>query len=457
MKNPIVKLTAICLAAAVSTPLFAIDFEKIEEARQSAWSGLEAYNSAYKKIQSASSIIKNLFSMRDNAFRQSVSLEKRLKSQASALSEIKADAKVLLATFEKNKKFLDGVKGELKSASEAFKSEQKRFAYADEINAKLSDLSSKNPGKNYQDKRYADRLSAEYLDAKENFKNAQNELARLIVDADIANPRISGISSMLSLSYTFLKKAEDEVCVNAENLAALEGQTKLLEASSLENLKDLNICINKLRDVKMEFLSQYMDLLSAMGSQDKIFKANPNLKSISISPLSEMAGESADFKNREVVRLDERRYDPAQASASRKQKNGALSAGGADALGEQVSQENVRVEFLQIGKNLSDLTREIKEATMLMRAVSSEAESAIRGITRAEGSAKAVLQNAISISTEAQLLNSDIAIFKSELGVTSAQFEVSISNFKAILANFTGDCETCLEKSNQIKNILSED
>ena len=254
MKNPIVKLTAICLAAAVSTPLFAIDFEKIEEARQSAWSGLEAYNSAYKKIQSASSIIKKLFSMRDNAFRQSVSLEKRLKAQSSSFSEITADAKVLSATFEKNKKFLDSVKDELKSASDAFKSEQKRFEFADEINAKLSELSSKNPGKNYQDKRYADLLSSEYLDAKENFKNAQNALSRLVVDADIANPRISGISSMLALSYTFLKKAKDEIGVNSENLAALEGQTKLLETNSLESLKDLNICINSLRDVKMQFL-----------------------------------------------------------------------------------------------------------------------------------------------------------------------------------------------------------
>ena len=68
-----------------------------------------------------------------------------------------------------------------------------------------------------------------------------------------------------------------------------------------------------------------------------------------------------------------------------------------------------------------------------------------------------VLQNAIAISTEAQLLNSDIAIFKSELGVTSAQFEVSISNFKAILANFVYDSEACLEKSNLIKAILADE
>ena len=454
MKIQIKRIAALSVAALFSANLFALDASGIESARQAAWSGLEAYNAAYKKIQSASSIIRNLFSMRDRAFGDSASLEKRLKAQTSSFNEIKADAKVLSATFEKNKKFLDSVKGELKSAADAFKSEQKRFAYADEINAKLSDLSSKNPGKNYQDKRYADRLSSEYLNAKENFKNAQNNLSRLIIDADIANPRISGISSMLALSYTFLKKASDEIQVNTETLAALEGEYKLLETNSLESLQDLNVCINKLRDVKMQFLSQYMDLLSAMGSQDKIFKANPNIKDISISPLSEIAYEPAEiasaFGKSKTTRVKDS-YEvfgegvPAGAMAR------------SAAMAQQDEQDSVRVEFLQIGKNLSDLTREINEATMLMRAVISEAESAIRGITRAEGSAKAVLQNAIAISTEAQLLNSDIAIFKSGLGVTSAQFEVSISNFKSILANFVYDSEACLEKSNLIKAILAED
>ena len=453
MKIQIKRLAAFSAAALFSANLFALDARGIESARQAAWSGLEAYNAAYKKIQSASSIMRNLFSMRDNAFRQSASLEKRLKAQASSFNEIKADAKVLSATFEKNKKFLDSVKDELKSASEAFKSEQKRFAFADEINAKLSDLSTKSPGKNYQDKRYADRLSADYLNAKENFKNAQSDLSRLVVDADIANPRISGISSMLALSYTFLKKAGDEIQVNSENLAALEGEYKILETNSLESLQDLNVCINKLRDVKMQFLSQYMDLLSAMGSQDKIFKANPNIKDISISPLSEIAYGPAEIAS--AVKSTAARVKDAKETAIGSAADVAWARNAL--MGQQDEQESVRVEFLQIGKNLSDLTREINEATMLMGAVISEAESAIRGITRAEASAKAVLQNAIAISTEAQLLNSDIAIFKSELGVTSAQFEVSISNFKAILANFVYDSEACLEKSNLIKAILADE
>ena len=116
--------------------------------------------------------------MRDKAFRQSANLENRLRAQASSFDAISADAKVLSATFEKNKTFLESIKGDIKSASGAFKSEQKRFAIADEINANLSELSAKNPGKNYQDKRYADQLSSEYLAAKENFKNAQTSQTR---------------------------------------------------------------------------------------------------------------------------------------------------------------------------------------------------------------------------------------------------------------------------------------
>ncbi|MBO7521408.1 MAG: hypothetical protein J6T16_04120 [Opitutales bacterium] len=455
MKNPIATLSAICVAAAVSAPLFAIDSQKIEEARQAAWSGLEAYNSAHKKIQSASSIIKNLFSMRDKAFRQSANLENRLRAQASSFDAISADAKVLSATFEKNKTFLESIKGDIKSASGAFKSEQKRFAIADEINANLSELSAKNPGKNYQDKRYADQLSSEYLAAKENFKNAQNELSRLCVDADIANPRISGISSMLALSDTFLKKAGEEIKKNSESLASLAPQTKLLETGSLESLKDLNAGINRLRGVKMQFLAQYMDLLSAMGSQGEIFKANPNMAYISISPLAEVAYESANLKNREIELREERASAPASSSGAYKSKTSA-SRGAAALADSQAAHDSVRAEILQIGKDLSDLTREINEATMLMRAVASEAESAIKGISGAESSAKSLLQNSISISTNAQLLNSDIAIFKSELGVSNAQFEVSISNFKSILDGFAADSAACLEKTGKIKSILSK-
>ena len=93
---------------------------------------------------------------------------------------------------------------------------------------------------------------------------------------------------------------------------------------------------------------------------------------------------------------------------------------------------------------------------MLLNAVADEAESTIASIRDLEASAKAVLQKSISLSTNAQLLNSDVAIYKSELAVIAAQFEVSVSNIKTMLGNFISDCNLCSEKTSEIENLLSE-
>ncbi|MBO5782075.1 MAG: hypothetical protein J6R08_06420 [Opitutales bacterium] len=382
-------------------------------------------------------------------------MDKKLKRQNSQLAEIELSVKAISESFEKDKKFLENVNGDLKSAAEIFASAQKRFEFADKINAKLNDLAAKNPGDRYQDRNYGNYLSNNYLNAKEKFKLAQNRIARLLVESDIANPRIRGISSMMALSRSFLSRAEDEININSENLAALSSEYKALESGAFENLKELNLSVEKLRSVKMKFLSEYMKLLSIMGSQDMIFKENPNMKNIYVEHIGKM-GVKPDCVAFEAAPANANPFGSASNSdeVARSASHDTLKK--AKTLSSSVKFDNVRVEFLEIGKNLSDLTREIEESSMLLNAVADEAESTIASIRDLEASAKAVLQKSISLSTNAQLLNSDVAIYKSELAVIAAQFEVSVSNIKTMLGNFISDCNLCSEKTSEIENLLSE-
>jgi len=205
----------------------------------------------------------------------------------------------------------------------------------------------------------------------------------------------------------------------------------------------------------MNFLSEYMKLLSVMGSQDRIFKENPNMKNIYVEHIGKMATKP-DYNAFEAAPANANPFGSASNSdeVARSASHDTLKK--AKALSSSVKFDNVRVEFLEIGKNLSDLTREIEEATMLLNAVADEAESTIVSIRDLEASAKAVLQKSISLSTNAQLLNSDIAIYKSDLAVITAQFEVSIANIKTMLGNFVSDCNLCSEKTSEIENLLSD-
>ena len=454
MKKVKILSSAAMVAAFFPGFLLAQSPENIEKARQAAWSGLDAYNAAYQKIESAGSIIGDLFEKQASSWAKAQDLDKKLKRQNSQLAEIELSVKAISESFEKDKKFLENVNGDLKSAAEIFASAQKRFEFADKINAKLNDLAAKNPGDRYQDRNYGNYLSNNYLNAKEEFKLAQNRIARLLVESDIANPRIRGISSMMALSRSFLSRAEDEININSENLAALSSEYKALESGAFENLKELNLSVEKLRSVKMKFLSEYMKLLSIMGSQDMIFKENPNMKNIYVEHIGKM-GVKPDYVAFEPAPAKIAAFKNASDSvAARSEGYGSLKK--AKTLSSSVKFDNVRVEFLEIGKNLSDLTREIEEASMLLNAVADEAESTIASIRDLEASAKAVLQKSISLSTNAQLLNSDVAIYKSELAVIAAQFEVSVSNIKTMLGNFVSDCNLCSEKTSEIENLLSE-
>lgn len=453
-----VKILSAATMAAALLPSFMLaqSLEDIENARQAAWSGLDAYNAAYRKIESAGSIIGDLFEKQASSWSRALVLDKRLKSQNSQLEEVELSVKAISESFEKDKKFLENVNGDLKSAAEIFASAQKRFEFADKINAKLNDLAAKNPGDRYQDRNYGNYLSNNYLNSKENFKRAQNRITRLLVESDIANPRISGISGMLALSRSFLDRAGDEIKINSENLAALSSEYKVLEAGAFENLKELNLSVEKLRRVKMNFLSEYMKLLSIMGSRNMIFKENPNMKNIYVEHIGKMdvkpdlnSFESAAVKSRSML---DGAFD---ADSVKAKKESAAFANASKPLQSSVKFDNVRVEFLEIGKNLSDLTREIDEASMLLNAVADEAESTIASIRDLEASTKAVLQKSISLSTNAQLLNSDVAIYKSDLAVIAAQFEVSVSNIKAMLGNFVSDCNLCSEKTSEIESLLS--
>lgn len=454
MKKVKILSSAAMVAAFFPGFLLAQSPENIEKARQAAWSGLDAYNAAYQKIESAGSIIGDLFEKQASSWAKAQDLDKKLKRQNSQLAEIELSVKAISESFEKDKKFLENVNGDLKSAAEIFASAQKRFEFADKINAKLNDLAAKNPGDRYQDRNYGNYLSNNYLNAKEEFKLAQNRIARLLVESDIANPRIRGISSMMALSRSFLSRAEDEININSENLAALSSEYKALESGAFENLKELNLSVEKLRSVKMKFLSEYMKLLSIMGSQDMIFKENPNMKNIYVEHIGKM-GVKPDYVAFEAAPAKIAAFKNASDSVAARSE-GYGSPKKAKTLSSSVKFDNVRVEFLEIGKNLSDLTREIEEASMLLNAVADEAESTIASIRDLEASAKAVLQKSISLSTNAQLLNSDVAIYKSELAVIAAQFEVSVSNIKTMLGNFASDCNLCSEKTSEIENLLSE-
>lgn len=455
MKKSKTLSVATMVAAVFPGFLLAQTSADIENARQAAWSGLDAYNAAYRKIESAGSIIGDLFEKQASSWLKAKDLDRKLKRQNSQLAEIELSVKAISESFEKDKKFLENVNGDLKSASEIFALAQNRFEFADKINAKLNDLAAKNPGDRYQDRNYGNYLSNNYLSAKEEFKQAQNRITRLLVESDIANPRISGISSMMALSRSFLNRAEDEIKINSENLASLSSEYKALEVGAFENLKELNLSVEKLRSVKMNFLSEYMKLLSVMGSQDRIFKENPNMKNIYVEHIGKMAIKP-DYNAFEAAPVGANPFGSAPNSdeVARSASHDTLKK--AKAFSSSVKFDNVRVEFLEIGKNLSDLTREIEEATMLLNAVADEAESTIVSIRDLEASAKAVLQKSISLSTNAQLLNSDIAIYKSDLAVITAQFEVSIANIKTMLGNFVSDCNLCSEKTSEIENLLSD-
>ena len=61
MKKSKILSVATMVAAVFPGFLFAQTSADIENARQAAWSGLDAYNAAYRKIESAGSIIGDLF------------------------------------------------------------------------------------------------------------------------------------------------------------------------------------------------------------------------------------------------------------------------------------------------------------------------------------------------------------------------------------------------------------
>lgn len=468
--NPLVfKIAAVSSFAALSILHAAAQdalLDEIDSARSAAWAGLECYDNALANANSAVGVISGMSILSQSMQEKCDNLDAQFARQSADLKNIEYSLRVLKERFARDKGFMESAKSSLAAAARALPLGEKRVELADKISERAAALVSKNPGATYQDRNYFAALSGSYSNAKAAFKRAQNSISRLSVDVSIADPRMVGIANMSALAGDFLGNAQSASSKNGEALKALRGGAKKLSEQSVAGYAKLNALTKKLRESKIAFVGEYMELIRFMENEmpaspkyaEHIFKPNPNIRLKLLRDAAAAAlWERADTFSKKTS---------APLSRSLKAKVPSENSFGVAARGEGArfdsalpqtpSNKTARDEILKLGEELSALTAELTEAADLLESVALEAQNAVYSIQFIEASAQAILKDSIAAATSAQVLSSDIAILKSELEVASAQANASNAQFEKLSEAAGKFISSCDEESKKIGEHLKK-
>lgn len=450
--------------------------ENTLEARRLVKDASAEYNIAVAMIVNSDAILRDNVNRAANVSRDFAGYDSECDAIVKRLDSAKDRMRLLKENYKQGTAALAFARDNLTFANNAFPMGDKRYELADSLYRTGSEAAAKNPGKNYEDKRYFESVWSSYSSAKARFLSAQKDAAKLVLALSIANPRMEGIEATLKLAEDFLEKTAKSAAENKSVANEMREKVQGLYDDSMKAYEELTAQMRKLADVRSGFtkasfaLSAFImnDLPKNEKYYDTIFKADPSFlnavgtggrsfESMSFfgksSPASDASAVESELAVGSSFGFDG--MDSAPAPVQLKSRSAAAQANAARPLSSDLftipsKPENIREEIFNACMQINNLAAEILQANALLSDIVAEAGTSLRAVETSENEANALLRSVIGFFTEAQANSSELQIFKNSMGVTISQSAVSSNEFKKLCENADKAIKACSENTLKI-------
>lgn len=380
--------------------------------RDDAIAASKSFNAAVDSAAAYRALLSTSYSETSNMAKNAESLLQRAQNSANSLSELGDKLGRIKTEFEE---CLAGTNSSAQNLSESVKSlpigeklENRARVLIDEI----SDSVQKNPGKNYQDKYYFDRVKSRYEVAKGWLENAQSEAVKIGSSASLIKPRVDGITSTLAMCSDYIGKFD---ALAKSNLESATKTAKVADAlteeisSKLKNYAKLGkLCAAARAKTLADFFKFCENALNADASKKiasgisgdlQLREIQPFTPSTAVSRARIVKSKKADnspFAARNLAEIDSKF---AVAAAAREGSNTDM-------------QKNIRAEILTQCAEIEEITARIDAAAVVLNQQNQAARAAMTRLERFSDSVGGLLSDSIEKLADSQKLSSEILLLE---------------------------------------------
>lgn len=448
-----IKKLAILSSAMLAISAFADPVETMNAAHEDANAAAKLFNEAVAKEVSVDAMLRE-------RGRQAT----QILGTANSLL-VRSDA--LLKAAEGDKKSLDALKVSydvsadlLKSSGENLAAMAKSFPLGEAVIKeggalviKGRDMAAQNPGENYQDRNFINRLISRYDSSSASLGAAMQRAQALGIKMSVAAPMMDGIKGSIDMACDYAEKLESANSANAKDIAeALEFAGAFYKAYAAD-YEAMSQRAQKARAVRSSLLNLFakisaVEMNAFAGSEEYKFAPFKYARGVYLENISypvnppmqrpapiygstlEEADVSAMYDAVPAAKMRSASMSQSALGNSAVLSGNVVSAAPAQEGSEIDNSRRVRAEILDIGTKLDNYIKRMNRAELVINYLINDAESALAFVAMNENSAQNLLRTVISHFGESQSLSSEMKILLASAKVNQTKAEISIAEMK---------------------------
>lgn len=449
--------------------------ENTAAARKHIADASKEYNVAVRHILNSDTLLRDNINRANVIASRFAELESRLDGGVANLNDYKNNLRMLRENLKQGTIAIDYAKQTINFANESFPIGDKRFDFANELYKEGFALVAKNPGKNYEDKRYFDSVWNDYVNRKNSFVANQKQIAQVLLKLNIASPRMAGADTTLKIVEDFISKTEKNFEGDKKTLEDIKKSVEELYDASMKSYAELTSQMNSLGEARNKFTKENFTLsvfiMNELPKNEKYYKtiftpdtlylsaANNYYAARTIAEPSGLGGEQISYTQN--VMLPKLAVFGTSASLAKDERSRSLAKRKTvsqvaefdspvsikgSMLGDTVNiskPENLREEISAICLQITNLSAEIAQTNALLSEILSESAGALNAVDASESGSASLLGMVTSTYSLSQTLNPEIQVFKSNFSVSTEQSKVASAEF----AKLCGFIDTAIKNS----------
>lgn len=444
----------------------------VDLARNSLSNAYTNFNKSFASMNSANAIQENATNETYNQFHIFSIHKNKVQNLTPYMDTQKLEIEKFISNFEEVCKRLESAKINLDALKKILPVGKKRIELAKEIINKTRDIVTKNPGENYQDKKYFDAVNNTFIRAKNQMDETQKDIEKIALEIAVCKPRVDGIKIAIKSLLDFSGKSQTSALDCAKLMSNIKPQMEALIKGVQESGRNINQKYDNLNKIHENMVAIELDLnkliLNDLPENKKYYNVVFKPLSLSIiipqgNPVINSTMSKREYGKSMLANLNESSAQefstdsqsvssnmnftmPKERITSKGNLLGASisSATGQHLMGDTLSaKDDVRKEVLGLCSDLYNLSVELSTADSNMQNIVSEAYRAIDDVRICENNAQILLRNAMQKYFDIQSIFSELSMFSNSIEILKSRKLISDKELENLMQT-------------QIKNSMDE-
>lgn len=415
-----------------------------------------AFNAAMDSLSAYKNLLADMNSRAASIASESADLHGRAVSSNNSLVELRNRIDAFKNRFDEACSGVGEASENLAATVGAFPVAEKLNATAKTLIDELQQIVLKNPGNDYQDKKYFDGVKASYYSARSALESAQSRAIDANAAIAVSKPKIDGIKSTLEMCGDYYEKAAGISGENVKNSErVLEEALKISKQSESESEAFgglANLSANTRAVVLASFFAYGKWLADSPIESGASVKDDLNLRGV---PL----GESALSKKQKAFSASlnaAQRPDVfgARAIVMDNKLEGASRASLARPTATSIQPKNVREDILNSCARLICITNRICALADVINQQTYMAKNACYNLDDCSSEVSSMLSDVIGKLSNSQILSSEILRADVNEKTQISQNEISAQKMKDLNAKAKDGFEKAAEIARNITSSI---